>query len=310
MKGHTESEQDKTSNKSWVGRFAREFNQPIAVISRVRGKRLLAGSGIHITMVQEFQSFVLGTVQGLTEFLPVSSSAHLVLLPWLLNWPDRGLAFDVALHLGTLLALLVYYWRSWIAMAASLVNGDKPRRRLLLLLVTASIPGAIIGLMFEKQAETIFRSPLLIASALAFLGIALWFFDRFEPQRRSIDQMTYLDALLIGLSQAFAVVPGVSRSGSTITMGRIVQLRREEAANFSFLMATPIIAGAGLMEGRHLLAKGIPHDLWIGFAAAALFGLIAIAALIRFVRTRSYEAFVWYRIVFALFVVAEVFHRA
>jgi undecaprenyl-diphosphatase len=122
--------------------------------------------------------------------------------------------------------------------------------------------------------------------------------------------MTYLDALLIGLSQAFAIVPGVSRSGSTITMARIVRLKREDAANFSFLMATPIIAGAGLVEGRHLLANGIPRDIWIGFAAAAVFGLIAITALIRFVRTRSYEAFAWYRIVFALFVIIVFFYRA
>jgi len=261
-------------------------------------------------MVQELQAFVLGTVQGLTEFLPVSSSAHLVLVPWLLNWHDQGLAFDVALHLGTLLALLIYYWRHWLAMAASLMNGDRPKRRLLLLLVTASIPGAIIGLLFEKQAETVFRSPLLIAAALALLGLALWFFDKFEPQRRSMDEISYLDALLIGLSQAFAIVPGVSRSGSTITMGRIVRLRREDAANFSFLMATPIIAGAGLVEARQLVANGIARDIWIGFASAAVFGLVAITALIRFVRTRSYEAFVWYRIVFALFVIGIFFHRS
>jgi undecaprenyl-diphosphatase len=260
-------------------------------------------------MVQQVQAFVLGTVQGLTEFLPVSSSAHLVLVPWLLRWQDPGLAFDVALHLGTLLALLIYYWRYWLAMGASLVNGDTPKQRLFWLLVTASIPGAIIGLLFEKQAETIFRSPLLIATALALLGIALWLFDRIEPQRRTMEEMTYFDALLIGLSQAFAIVPGVSRSGSTITMARIVRLKREDAANFSFLMATPIIAGAGLVEGRHLLANGVPHYIWIGFVAAAVFGLIAIAALIRFVRSRSYEAFMWYRIVFALYVVAVFFHR-
>jgi undecaprenyl-diphosphatase len=261
-------------------------------------------------MTQQVQAFVLGTVQGLTEFLPVSSSAHLVLVPWLMNWPDQGLAFDVALHLGTLLALLIYYWRYWVGMGASLVNGDRKKRRLLWLLVIASIPGAIIGLVFEKQAETIFRSPLLIAVALALLGSALWLFDRIEPQRRSMDEMTYLDALLIGLSQAFAIVPGVSRSGSTMTMARVVQLKREDAANFSFLMATPIIAGAGLVEGRHLLSGGITADVWIGFFAAAVFGLVAIGGLIRFVRVHSYETFVWYRIVLALFVVGVFLRRS
>jgi undecaprenyl-diphosphatase len=123
-----------------------------------------------------------------------------------------------------------------------------------------------------------------------------------------MDQMTYLDALLIGLSQAFAIVPGVSRSGSTITMGRLVRLKREDAANFSFLMATPIIAGAGMIEGRHLIANGISNGVWIGFAAATVFGLVAIAGLLRFVRARSYEAFAWYRIIFAL-LVAVVFLR-
>jgi undecaprenyl-diphosphatase len=260
-------------------------------------------------MFQEFQSFVLGTVQGLTEFLPVSSSAHLVLVPWLFHWQDQGLAFDVALHLGTLLALLVYYWREWLAMGASLVNGDSKKRRLLTLLVVASIPGAIIGLLLEKQAATVFRSPVLIAGALALLGLGLWIFDRIEPQRRSMEDMTFIDALLIGLSQAFAIVPGVSRSGSTITMARIVRVKREDAANFSFLMATPIIAGAGLVEGRHLIHTGIHADVWIGFAAAAVFGLLAIAALIRFVRTRSYEPFAWYRIGLALFIIAVFLRR-
>jgi undecaprenyl-diphosphatase len=260
-------------------------------------------------MWEQFQSFVLGTVQGLTEFLPVSSSAHLVLVPWLLNWHDQGLAFDVALHLGTLLALLIYYWREWLAIAASFVNGDTIRRRLLGLLIVASIPGALIGFAFEKQAETTFRSPLLIAVALALLGIALWLFDHFEPQRRRMQDMTYGDAFLIGLSQAFAIIPGVSRSGSTITMGRIVRLRREDAANFSFLMATPIIAGAGAIEARHLFMTGISSQVWIGFAAAAVFGLISITALIRFVRTRSYEPFAWYRLGVSALVIAVILRR-
>jgi undecaprenyl-diphosphatase len=260
-------------------------------------------------MFQQFHAFVLGAVQGLTEFLPVSSSAHLVLVPWLLDWQDQGLAFDVALHLGTLLALLIYYWREWFAMGASLVNGDKHQQRLLGLLIVASVPGAIIGLTFEKQAETVFRSPVLIAATLALLGVALWLFDRFEPQRRSMRDMTYADALLIGLSQAFAIVPGVSRSGSTITMARVVRVKREDAANFSFLMATPIIAGAGLVEGRHLMTSGISNGVWLGFAAAAMFGLLSIAALIRFVRTRTYEPFAWYRIGLAILVIAVFFHR-
>src|ERR1700683_3573994 len=125
-------------------------------------------------MITSFQALILGMVQGLTEFLPVSSSAHLVLIPWLFGWDDPGLAFDVALHLGSLLALLVYYWREWVAMALSVVRPDRSSRRLLILLIIASVPGAIIGLLFEKQAETIFRSPVLIASTLALMGLVLW----------------------------------------------------------------------------------------------------------------------------------------
>src|SRR5262249_48335485 len=164
-------------------------------------------------MNSSIQALILGIIQGLTEFLPVSSSAHLVLAPWLFGWVDQGLAFDVALHLGTLLALLIYYWPQWVKIVASIFNDERENRRLLVLLIIASIPGAIIGLAFEKQAETVFRSPLLIAIALALMGIALWYFDRISPQRRTIGEITYIDALLIGLSQAFAIIPGVSRSG-------------------------------------------------------------------------------------------------
>ena len=198
-------------------------------------------------MFSVFQAIVLGIVQGLTEFLPVSSSAHLILVPWLLKWQeDPGLAFDVVLHLGTLLALIVFYWREWLEMVLSLVNGDSVRRRLLFLLIVASVPGAIIGVLLEKQAETIFRSPVLIAVTLATLGLILWAADAFGSKKRKIDDLTFVDALLIGLSQALAIIPGVSRSGATITTARFLGIDRPDAANFSFLMATPIIAGAGL----------------------------------------------------------------
>src|SRR5579885_2571756 len=244
-------------------------------------------------MHSEFHAAVLGVIQGLTEFLPVSSSAHLTLTPWLFGWNDPGLAFDVALHMGSLLALLIYYRRDWLLIINGALSGDQRGRRLFVLLVAASVPGAILGFLFEKQAETIFRSPLLIASALAVLGIVLWIFDRVMPMRRKIDEMTGLDALLIGLTQALAIIPGVSRSGSTITMGRVLSLEREYAANFSFLMATPIIAGAGLLESRKLFHNGLTLDVGLGFAASAIFGLLAIFTLLHFVRTRTYVPFAW-----------------
>src|SRR5262249_46108756 len=151
-------------------------------------------------------------------------------IPWLLNWQDPGLAFDVALHLGTLLALLIYYWQTWIKLVGSLVNNDVASRRLLFLLIVASVPGAIIGLLLERQAETMFRSPLLIASTLAVLGVILWLVDRWSRSRRKVPDFTVRDALLIGLSQALAIVPGVSRSGATITMARALGIEREDAA--------------------------------------------------------------------------------
>ena len=250
----------------------------------------------------QFQAGVLGAVQGLTEFLPVSSSAHLVIVPWLFRWTDPGLAFDVVLHLGTLVALLIYYWREWVAMIASVFNGDRKNRRLLLMLILASIPGALIGLALEKQAETVFRSPLLIAVTLGLMGLALWFFDWIAPQRRKIDNLTVRDALLVGFSQALAIIPGVSRSGATITTARILRLEREDAANFSFLMATPIIAGAGLKESVHLIHNGVNAALAIGFLTSLAFGIVAIALLIKYVRTHSYRSFAWYRLAAAVFV--------
>lgn len=261
-------------------------------------------------MISELHAIVLGAVQGLTEFLPVSSSAHLVLIPWLLGWDDPGLAFDVALHLGTLLALLIYYRREWVGMVASLMGNDPPRRRLLLLLIVASVPGTIIGLLFEKQAETVFRSPILIACALALLGVVLWASDVMGSQARKMDRLTLGDALLIGLSQALAIVPGVSRSGSTITTARILGVERQDAANFSFLMATPIIAGAGLLESRKIFHAGIDAALVSGFVTSTVFGLIAIAGLVKFVRTRTYRPFAVYRIIAAILVIAVALLRA
>jgi undecaprenyl-diphosphatase len=260
-------------------------------------------------MISEFHAIILGAVQGLTEFLPVSSSAHLRLIPWLFGWDDPGLAFDVALHLGSLLALLIYYWRYWMEMGLSLVRNDPGSRRLLALIIVASIPGAIIGVLLEKQAETVFRSPLLIAFAMAMLGVVLWAADAGAVQRSRIPDLRLTDALLIGLSQALAIVPGVSRSGATITTARILRMERQDAANFSFLMATPIIAGAGLFEARKIVHAGINVVLISGFISSAVFSLLAVAALVNFVRTRTYEPFAWYRILATIGVIAVVFAR-
>jgi len=261
-------------------------------------------------MFSVFQAIVLGAIQGLTEFLPVSSSAHLIIAPWLFRWQDPGLAFDVALHLGTLLALLTFYWRKWLDMGLSLAGGNRVPRRLLFLLIVASVPGAIIGVLLEKQAESIFRSPLLIAVTLATLGLLLWVADWFGSKKRKIDDLTFLDALLIGLSQSLAIIPGVSRSGATITTARMLGMERADAANFSFLMATPIIAGAGLIEAHKLFHTGLAAQLGWGFASSAIFSLLAIVGLLIFVRANTYRPFAIYRIVLAAIVVAVAVARA
>lgn len=261
-------------------------------------------------MFVEIRDVILGIIQGLTEFLPVSSSAHLAIIPWLFGWHDPGLAFDVALHLGTLLALLIYYRQDWLAMIVSVFKGGREERRLLLLLIVASIPGAVFGLLFEKQAETVFRSPLLIAGMMTALGLLLWVFDRSRKLRRTVGDITLRDALLVGLSQAFAIIPGVSRSGVTITTALALRVRRDDAANFSFLMATPIIAGAGLIKAHELVKSGLDSALAAGFIASAVFGLLAISMLINYVRARSYQPFVWYRIAFAVVVIIVYLARA
>lgn len=262
-------------------------------------------------MITSFQALILGAVQGLTEFLPVSSSAHLILVPWLLGWGDPGLAFDVALHLGSLLALLIYYRDQWLAMGASIIRRDAASRRLLILLIVASIPGAIFGLLLEKRAETTFREHFaIIGLTLAVMGVVLWIADVIGRNRKKMDQLYLGDAILIGFSQALAIVPGVSRSGATITMARLLGIERQDAANFSFLMATPIIAGAGLHEMPKILHGGIDAAVIVGFVSSAIFSLVAITALVRFVRAGTYKPFAWYRIAVAIFVIAVAFARA
>ncbi|SRR5579885_721536 len=260
-------------------------------------------------MFSAFHAAILGMLQGLTEFLPVSSSAHLTLLPWFFGWQDPGLAFDVALHLGSLLALLIYYRDDWLSIINGAIAGDRRGRRLLVLLLAASIPGAFFGLLFEKQAETVFRSPLLIAATLSLLGIALWVSDVNSPEKRDLEEVRMTDALLIGVAQAFALIPGVSRSGATITVARALGINRQDAANFSFLMSAPIIAGAGLLKAHEFFHSGMRAELTAGFAASALFSLLAIAVLIAYVKTRTYKIFVWYRLALAALVLAIVFTR-
>jgi undecaprenyl-diphosphatase len=264
-----------------------------------------------------FQALILGLIQGITEFLPISSSAHLTLAPWVFGWTDPGLEFDVALHIGSLIAVLWYFWAEWVRLAQAAwrivqhggkVEGAEEMR--VVLLIIGTIPGAIAGILLEKQAEETFRSPLLIAVTLSVMGVLLWAVDKWAPADRSMDSLGFVDALWIGLAQILALVPGVSRSGSTITMGRALKLDRESAAVFSFLLSMPIIAGAGLHKLPHLLKSGITAPIATGVVAAAISSWLAIAIVLRYVKSHSYGAFALYRVLLAGAVIALWFARA
>jgi undecaprenyl-diphosphatase len=253
--------------------------------------------------VTTFQAIVLGLIQGLTEFLPVSSSAHLSLTPILFGWKDPGLAFDVALHFGTLIAVLWYFRKQWVELLIAAGGILKTRRvdtvekKRVVFLILATIPGAIGGLLLEEKAETVFRAPALTAVALIVMGILLWGVDRISSQSRPLDEMRWTDALLIGLAQVVALIPGVSRSGSTITAGRGLQFDRQSAAIFSFLMSMPIIAAAVVLKGPEVLQQGgITTQVIAGVLAAAISSWLAIAILLRYVSKHSYGIFAVYRI--------------
>ena len=258
-----------------------------------------------------FHAAVLGILQGLTEFLPVSSSAHLSLAPWFFGWKDPGLAFDVALHLGTLVAVLWYFRKEWIALAGATVEIARTRRidtlvkRQVAYLVIATIPGGIAGLLLNKLAEATFRAPTLTATALIVMGTLLWAVDRYQGQERPLASIGWRDALIIGCAQMFALIPGVSRSGSTITAGRALKLDRQSAAVFSFLMSMPITAAAAIVKVPQALREHGPSTaLLVGVVMAFLSSALAINVLLRYVSRHSYGVFAAYRWVLALAVFA------
>ena len=263
-----------------------------------------------------FQAAVLGILQGLAEFLPISSSAHLSLAPWAFGWPEPGLAFDVALHLGTLVAVLWYFRREWVALTRGAVAsirsgglaGDSGRR--VALLIVATVPGGAIGYAFQKQAETIFRAPALTAGALMVVGVVLWLVDTRAASVRPLASMRWRDALIIGLAQACAIVPGVSRSGGTITAARALGFDRGGAATFSFLMSMPIIGAAAALKVPEAL--GAPHlaPVIVGMIAAAVSGWVAIAGLLAFLRRRGFGVFAAYRLLLGAAVLWLVWLRS
>lgn len=265
---------------------------------------------------QIFHAFILGLIQGITEFLPISSSGHLILIPWFFNWSDPGLAFDVFLHLGTLLAVIAYFFKDWWAIfkagMASIIErriGFDRHRLLFWLLVVATVPAVLAGLLLEKHVEGAFRAPLLIAVTLAGVGFLIYWIDGHYPSLRGIDELRMKDAIAIGLAQACAIIPGVSRSGSTMAMGRLRGMNREAAARFSFLMSIPITLGACLFESRKLSSpelSAVPSGYLItGFLSSLIAGLASIHFLLQYLKNSDFRVFAWYRLVLAAVIIVS-----
>lgn len=275
-----------------------------------------------------WQAIVLGIVQGLTEFLPISSSGHLIIFPWLLEWESAGLAFDAAIHLGTLTAVVVYFRREILRMIAaiphalsdpiSLLRRPMPGNhaqdvdaRLGLMIVVATLPGLVLGVLFEGVIDEFFhteensdRAIATIATMLIVVGLVLYLAERLSKRGKTIGGMAWLDALIIGFAQALALIPGTSRSGATITAGLFRGLNRADAARFSFLAGMPLILGAGLKSVVEAIGEGMTgHEVALfvaGGVSAAIVGFVTIWGLLRFLERRSTLVFVVYRILFGI----------
>jgi undecaprenyl-diphosphatase len=262
------------------------------------------------------QAVILAIVQAFTEFLPISSSAHLALAPWLLGWKDQGLTFDIALHFGTTLAVIIYFFRDWLQIAAQAFgiryrpdNELAMNPGLLWLLAAASLPIGIFGLLFEDYAETTWRNPFLIATMLVLLGLLLAYAERISRRTRGIDSIGFKDAMIIGVAQALAIVPGTSLSGITITAGLFRHINRHSAARFSFLLSTPAIVAASAKASYDLYKHGgIPPESRTAFLAGVLVSAVAgcfvIAVFLRFLREHTLRGFAVYRVVFGIIVFA------
>jgi undecaprenyl-diphosphatase len=271
--------------------------------------------------MDELRAIVIGLVQGLTEFLPISSSGHLIVVRELFHWHflEDDLTFDVALHLGTTVAVLAYFWREWLEMLGALLPGRRSARvsvnpgsiynsRFLMLLVVGSLPAALVGFALNDWVENEVRSPVIVGAMLIVFGLGLLFAERLGQKVRQIAGAGWGDAIVIGCAQAVALVPGVSRSGVTITTALARGFRREDAARFSFLLATPVIVGAGLVKMVQAVHDGIPSGdvpvLLVGTVTAAVAGWASIGYLLRLVQTQSYAPFVVYRILAGVFFLA------
>ena len=272
-----------------------------------------------MALLQTLQAIVLGIIQGLTEFLPISSSGHLLLVPWVLGWEPMGLTFDVIVHGGTLLAVVVYFREDWLKMMhrmfTRITRSEVPdsTHSLAMPLLIGTVPAVGAGIFFEDFIEDQLRSPEITAFALAAFGLLLWSADRRGSQKRSLESLSLLDGLLIGVAQAIALIPGVSRSGVTITAALFLGMSRADSAHFSFLLGTPIIAGAtalrlyGLLQAQDMEMSSTV-TLLAGVLSSSISGFLCIKYFFAFLRMRTYFAFVVYRLLLAACILFLLVH--
>lgn len=256
------------------------------------------------------QAIVYGIVQGIGEFLPISSTAHLVLIPWMFGWNDPGVAFDVALHLGTAAAVIIFFFKDWIKLISAGIREPKSKDGMLFwLLVLATIPGGLLGIMLDKYMEA-FRNPALIGVMLIVMGIILYYADKHGDTEIKIEDIGLKRSFIVGISQVFAIIPGVSRSGITMSAGRLLGIERESIAKFTFLLSTPIIIGDSLY---HVTKMGaVPIDISsfiVAILTAAIVGFLSIKFLLNYLKTKGFGVFAIYRFILGVVVIATYFAR-
>lgn len=261
-------------------------------------------------MMTFLQAIILGLVQGIGEFLPISSSAHLIFIPQIFHWKDPGLTFDIALHIGTLIAVIIYFWKDWIKLIyCGFKDVKSTEGKLFWYIFFASIPGAIFGKLFESEAETVFRNLALIGTTLIVMGIILYFAEKVGRKSVKINQLGFRDSFIIGVSQALAIIPGISRSGVTMTTGLFLGLTKESAARFSFLLSTPIVFGAGIFKIKDMMHVPIGNVsiFIIGIITAMISGLLSIKFLLNYLRDKGFGIFAVYRIVVGILLIGIYF---
>lgn len=257
------------------------------------------------------QAIIYGIVQGLGEFLPISSTAHIILLPWLFGWNDPGLAFDIALHLGTLVAVVAFFWRDWIKLIkAGLTDAKSTDGKLFWYLVLACVPGGILGVLFEEQVETVLRSPLIIGVMLILMGIVLYLADKWSRSTVELKDIGLKRSFLIGVSQAIAMIPGVSRSGITMATGRMLELNREDAARFTFLLSTPFIFASGVYKAKDLISVQVELVPFItAIVTAGIVGALSIKFVLDYLKKKGFGIFFAYRLILGAFIIAMTLFR-